>query len=84
MLTDLKNNRFQKKLMMQDTIYEYLPLQLSTLGLHECKITVEKYAKHAARNVQRQNKEYLIITDIFRFLAWYYGVFSLPKLLVHY
>ena len=32
MLTDLKDNRFQKKLMMQDTIYEYSPLQLSTLA----------------------------------------------------
>ena len=31
-LTDLKSNRFQKKLMMQNTIYEYSPLQLSTLS----------------------------------------------------
>ena len=29
--TDFNNNRFQKKLMMQNTIYEYSPLQLSTL-----------------------------------------------------
>ena len=30
--TDLKNNRFQKKLMMQNMIHEYSPLQLSTLA----------------------------------------------------
>ena len=29
--TDLKNNRFRKKVMMQNTIFEYSPLQLSTL-----------------------------------------------------
>ena len=33
MFTELKNNRFQKKLIMQqDTIYEYSPLHLSTLA----------------------------------------------------
>ena len=30
--TNLKNNRFQKKLMTQNTLYEYSPLQLSTLA----------------------------------------------------
>ena len=30
--TDLKNNRLQKKLMIQNMIHEYLPLQLSTLA----------------------------------------------------
>ena len=30
--TDLKNNRFQKKLMMQNIIHEYSPLQLSMLA----------------------------------------------------
>ena len=30
--TDFKNNRFQKKLMMQNMVYEYSPLQLSTLA----------------------------------------------------
>ena len=32
LFTDLKNNRFQKKLIVQNTIYEYSPLQLSTLA----------------------------------------------------
>ena len=31
--TDLENNRFQNELMMQNTIYEYSPLQLSTLAM---------------------------------------------------
>lgn len=33
MFTDLKTNRFQNKLMVQNTIYEYWPIQLSTLAM---------------------------------------------------
>ena len=45
--TDLKNNRFQKKLIVQNTIYEYSPSQLSTLAtllvLHAKKIVKKQF-----------------------------------------
>ena len=44
--TDLKNNRFQKKLMMQNMIHEYSPLQLSTLAT---PLTITNKMPNAAR-----------------------------------
>ena len=75
MFTELKNNRFQKKLMMQqDTIYEYSPLQLSTLATPLLLTYVNKCLTN--QSMEEISDRFCKGTEIYTYLITCHGLIA--------